>query len=349
MIRTENLAITIGEFQLRRISVSVERGQYLIILGPPGSGKSVFLQCLCGLRHISEGKIFMSDREVTHIEPRLRSIGYVPQDYALFPHLNVRENIAFGLRGRDGASGKVDRISRMLDIRYLLKRDVLNLSGGEKQRVALARAIVMEPEVLLLDEPVSSLDEATRQDVCELLRDVQMRLNLTVIHVSHNLEEAFSVADRAAIFRGGRVEQVGPISQLLRRPATEFTARFMRCENIFKGEIISHDSQQSISMVEMGGMKLAVPRECHGTVKFMIRPEDVVVESESDAQSNQPNSFVARLVAWRDFGSYVRLHLKCEFDIIANLPRSSLSGLDSEKYPSMQVKFPCSSIHVLYD
>ncbi len=231
MIRTEDMTFSVGTFRLQRLSVEIAQGEYLVMLGPPGSGKTIFLECMCGLKRIESGRIFIDGRNVTNLEPRLRGIGYVPQDYALFPHLSVRRNITFGLRGRRGADEKVTKTADLLGIRQLLARPTSGLSGGEKQRVALARALVLQPKILLLDEPVCALDEVTRQEVCAQLRNIQRKFNLTTVHVSHNLEEAFSVADRAAILHNGVLKQIGTMDELVTRPNSDFVARFMRAEN----------------------------------------------------------------------------------------------------------------------
>jgi len=234
MIRTEDISFRIGTFQLQRLSIDIAKGEYFILLGPPGSGKTLFLECLCGLKKIDSGRIYIDGHHVTNLEPRARGIGYVPQDYALFPHLSVERNIAFGLRVRGynnkDIQTKIAETADLLDIRQLLSRRIHGLSGGEKQRVALARALVLQPKILLLDEPVCALDEVTRQEVCAQLLDIQRRLGLTTIHVSHNLEEAFTVADRAAILNEGKLQQVGPLDELLDKPNSKFVARFMRRE-----------------------------------------------------------------------------------------------------------------------
>ncbi len=234
MIRTEEISFRVGTFQLQRLSINIAKGEYFVLLGPPGSGKTIFLECLCGLKKIGSGQIYIDGRQVTNLEPRARGIGYVPQDYALFPHLSAEQNIAFGLRVRSyqhkDIQARVAETAELLDIRRLLSRRIHGLSGGEKQRVALARALVLQPKILLLDEPVCALDEVTRQEVCVQLLDIQRRLGLTTIHVSHNLEEAFTVADRAAILNEGILQQAGPLDELLDKPNSKFVARFMRRE-----------------------------------------------------------------------------------------------------------------------
>lgn len=230
MIRTEEMSFHIGTFKLQRLNINIAKGEYFILLGPPGSGKTIFLECLCGLKRVSSGQIYIDGHNVTNLEPRTRCIGYVPQDYALFPHLSVEQNITFGLRVHGYSEAKVTETAEMLGIQGLLSRRIQGLSGGEKQRVALARALVLQPKILLLDEPVCALDEVTRQEVCTQLLEIQRQLGLTTIHVSHNLEEAFSVADRAAILKDGTILQIGALDELLDKPNSKFVARFMRRE-----------------------------------------------------------------------------------------------------------------------
>jgi len=340
MIRAERLSFSIGEFRLQQLSLEVGRGKYFVLLGPPGSGKTVFLECLCGLRRPESGRIWLDGREVTALEPRARDIGYVPQDYALFPHLSVERNIAFGLRaGRDGAAdtaGKVARTAEMLGIGHLLGRGISGLSGGEKQRTALARALVMEPKVLLLDEPVCALDESTRQSICGMLRRVQRRLELSVVHVSHNLEEAFSVADEAAILNEGVLQQAGTLDELLRRPRNEFVARFMRCENIFSNEI----------GLELGGLAASVDGR-EDNVRVMIRPEDVLVLPAGDKGRGGVNEFGARLLGWRDHGGYVRLELEGPVQLVAHLTHAAFRELGSGRSRDFVVVLRPEYVHVL--
>jgi len=333
MIRTEQISFGIGDFRMERFSLEIARGQYFVLLGPPGSGKTVFLECLCGLKRIGSGKIFIDGRNVTRLEPRARNIGYVPQDYALFPHLRVERNIGFGLRTQGYTSAeigaKVGRAAEMLGISHLLNRNVGGLSGGEKQRTALARALVMEPKVLLLDEPVCALDESTRHSVCALLSDVQRKLGLTVVHVSHNLEEAFSVADMAAIVNQGALQQIGSLDELLRKPDNEFVARFMRCENVFAD-----------------GAALPASGPHSGKPKMMIRPEDVLVLPPSEHDSNNANEFRVHLVRWRNYGGYVRVELAGAVDLVAHLTHPAFARLDAKHYGDCIAVVRPEDIHV---
>ncbi|MHC4540517.1 MAG: ATP-binding cassette domain-containing protein, partial [Planctomycetota bacterium] len=295
----------------------------------------------------ASGRIHIAEHDVTELEPRTRGIGYVPQDYALFPHLSVEENIAFGLRVHGCARVNVTETANLLGIRHLLRRPIEGLSGGEKQRVALARALVLKPKVLLLDEPVCALDEVTRQDVCAQLLRIQRQLGLTTVHVSHNLEEAFSVADRAAILHQGVLQQVGSLDTLLRKPKSEFVARFMRCENILEARVKEQNPSGSNTVVEIAALELQIPGCRSGKVQFMIRPEDVQVRCGSAPDGRSENTFSLTLVRWRDCGGYVRAELTGPVNLVAHMTHGAFAGLKAKHQPSVVVQMGLEHIHVL--
>jgi len=347
MIRAEDISFHIGTFKLEGLSLDIAGGEYFVLLGPPGSGKTIFLECLCGLKKVESGRLYIGNRDVTGLEPRMRGIGYVPQDYALFPHLSVERNIAFGLNAHGRAETQVTQIAEMLGIRHLLARRIQGLSGGEKQRVALARALVLEPKVLLLDEPVCALDEVTRQEVCAQLLGLQRQLGLTTIHVSHNLEEAFSVADRAAILHKGVLQQAGSLDNLLRKPRSEFVARFMRCENIFEARAARQDASGPNTTVELAGVELLIPGRHSSKVLLVIRPEDVLVRCGSEVDDQGENTFSATLVRSRDCGGYVRAELAGPVNIVAHMTHGAFAGLKAEHQPGVVVRLGPEHMQVL--
>jgi len=331
VIRTEGLSYSIGDFRLSDIDLEVARGEYFVLMGPPGSGKSILLECLCGLNRARAGRILIDGRDVTGLEPRDRGIGYVPQDNALFPHRSVAGNICFGLRARGfnrrQARQRAHEVADLLGIRHLMARRVTGLSGGEKQRVALARALVMEPKVLLLDEPVSTLDEATRYLICGELRRLQRRFDVTTLHVSHNLEEALSVADRAGILHQGKFQQTGTLDELLRRPQTEFVARFMRCENVFAGEAGPTNDAAGRSTVRVGEVTFKASGRHEGQVKIMIRSEHLRLVCTGCAGSGEQTAQPVKLVGIEDRGAYVRAELDGPVRLIAHLSHTAFAEL----------------------
>lgn len=209
MIRFENISWAAGTFALSGVSFTVPQGSYAVLMGRSGSGKTSLLELLCGLRFPSSGAIWIGDREITNLTPGERGIGYVPQDGALFPTLTVRENIGFALRIRGesgpGSRAAVESLAERLGIAGVLDRKPQHLSGGERQRVALARALAAKPTVLVLDEPLSALDEELREDLARLLKEIQRDLKLTTLHVTHHRQEAAQLADHVLRLEHGSV------------------------------------------------------------------------------------------------------------------------------------------------
>lgn len=217
MVNGTSIALTgvefsIGDFDLRVHELAVRAGEYFVVTGPNGAGKTQLLRLIAGLSRARSGEVRIGARAITNLPPWQRSVGYVPQDSTLFPNRDVRGNISFGLevRGRspEQIDAEVERVAEMLGIGSLLARRVQGLSGGEQQKVSLARALIIEPDVLLLDEPVSAIDQQNRDGLCRRLRSVQRELGISTIHVAHNRAEIELVADRFARMDGGRIQTI---------------------------------------------------------------------------------------------------------------------------------------------
>ena len=209
MIRIENLIASLGDFRLEVDELRVEKGEYLVILGPSGVGKTILIHTISGIIKPDKGKIIVNGRDVTRLPPEKRGIALVPQDYALWPHMTVLENIIYGLRIRgiplSDSVGKARKLAELLDISHILDRKPDTLSGGEKQRVALARALIVEPEVLLLDEPLASLDPSTRLKGRGLIKRLHKEVGFTALHVTHSILDALLLADRISYMYEGRL------------------------------------------------------------------------------------------------------------------------------------------------
>ena len=217
------------------ITLDIARGEIVALLGPSGSGKTTMLRLLAGFETPDGGRIVVEGEDVTTTTPARRRFGMVFQHYALFPHLDVGENVAFGLRGQADAAQKAGEALRLVDLAGFERRKVQELSGGQQQRVALARALAPEPRVLLLDEPLSNLDPALRERTRRELRQLIKRVGITTVFVTHEQEEAFDLGDRIAVLSAGRLEQVGAPDELYERPATLFVATFVGRANVFRG------------------------------------------------------------------------------------------------------------------
>ncbi len=219
MLTIEQLCVTAGAFQVRDVSMQVADGEYFVVMGPTGSGKSLVIKAVCGLIPVASGTIILDGEDITWAEPRLRKVGYVPQNSDLFPHLTVERNLTFPLEvaGESLADARrgIEKIVDVLALAPLLERSVTTLSGGERQKVALGRALARKPRLLLLDEPVSALDDPSRRDVSRTLLETRKAFGIMTMHVCHNTEEAKILADRLGVFRAGRLVRVGSYAELV--------------------------------------------------------------------------------------------------------------------------------------
>jgi len=343
MIRVRGLCLRIGAFALRDLSLGVPAGDYFILLGPTGSGKTLFIECLCGLLRPDAGAIEIDGRDVTRLAPRLRGIGYVPQHQGLFPHLTVADNIAFPLKARAVPPAEIAAstapLIELLGIGGLVERWPAHLSGGERQKVALARALASRPKVLLLDEPVSALDEAGRERLCADLRRIHQQLRVTTLHVSHSVEEALSVGSRAGLLRDGTVIQTGPLADLLRRPKSEFVARFFRTENILAAT--ATPLPQGGCELAFAGHRLRAHVRGEGTVTFVVRPESLAVHPVDHAA---PNSLSATLKRLSDRGPYLRLEFDAGVPLVAYVTAGAQGYAEGSPY---RIALPPEAIHIL--
>lgn len=323
MIEVRHLSITLGEFTLRDVNLAVAEGEYMVIMGPTGSGKTVLVECIAGLYRPQEGEIWIGDRRVEAEPPEKRNVAYVPQDYCLFPHMTVRRNIGYGMRLRGFSTERqretTQRLAQLLGIEAILDRRPAHLSGGEQQRVALARALAVDPQILLLDEPLAALDAHTRESLCDMLKDLQQKLGVTTIHVSHNLEETMRVADRVAVFGEGTIIQVGDIETVLMRPASTTVARLVGATNIIAGCGRREGSQ---TFFQAGRLRLPCPEVPEGPCTLIARPEALLLRKV--AGEAQPNDGLATVVGCVPGGPVVWVHLKLDDHHL----RSCLSAFD---------------------
>lgn len=231
MLRVENLKVCNGPFCLKNIKLSLKGGEYLVILGPSGSGKTTLLETLAGFKIPKEGKITLKGKDITFLPPEERNISLLFQDYLLFPHLSVYENIAFGLKRKEKNKKKVEQkvrsLASLLGIESLLNKKPQSLSGGQKQRVALARALAYEPKVLLLDEPFSALDPENREKLRPFVKRWAKERKVPVLHVSHDFTDAKKLADRVALIHNGEILQVAPFEEILKKPKNKRVKEFL--------------------------------------------------------------------------------------------------------------------------
>jgi spermidine/putrescine transport system ATP-binding protein len=284
-VRIEGLRKEFGDVvAVQGIDLQVQAGEFFTLLGPSGCGKSTTLRMIAGLETPTSGDVFLSEDPVTHLPANKRGTSIVFQEWALFPHMTVEENVSFGLEMKGVPKPeREDRVKRVLDLVELPgheDRGANELSGGQKQRVAMARSIVQEPDVLLLDEPLASLDRALRERLQVELKNLQEELGITFIHVTHDQEEALTMSDRIAVMNEGQIEQVGEVTDLYEHPESRFVAEFLGETNLFDGELTVADGQATlVDDVEVTLDEAMLPEdgEYGSHVAYTIRPENVKV------------------------------------------------------------------------
>lgn len=294
-----------GTIALHPTDLHVQAGEILVLLGPSGCGKTTLLRTIAGLTFVdTNGQVLFDDKDVTSLPVTKRRIGMVFQSYALFPNMNVWDNVAYGLKVRRVEkrliADKVTQMLTMFDLTDYAKRKIAQLSGGQAQRVALARAIITDPDVLLLDEPLSALDALLRE---RLRNDIQQRLkqlNITAVYVTHDQQEAMAIADRIAVMNAGKIEQIGTPEQLYLQPKTPFVADFIGQINLLVGSV-----NENVLTLDGGG-QLTLPETTNTSTTWAIRPEDVRFANDAEPLAESLQATVTQCVF---LGDRTRVHL----------------------------------------
>ncbi|OEU83299.1 MAG: hypothetical protein BA865_03930 [Desulfobacterales bacterium S5133MH4] len=348
MIIMKHVSLHVGSFHLHEINLHVRKGEYFVIVGPTGSGKSSVLNCIAGHYEIDSGDLWVDGKRSNSVAVEERDIGYVFQDGLLFPHLNVHKNIAFGLKlrkngGRDGVENRISNICKLFGISGLVERSVYNLSGGEKQRIALARSMICEPKAMLLDEPFSSVDRNTAEKLMIEFRRIQRQTQQTVVHVTHNQEEAMMLADRICVMNDGRFIQTGTPMEILRRPNSEFVADFFGAHNIFRGTTMI---EGGLSRIEYEGNYIYSNEQRTGDVVFSVRPEDVVI-SLNNTQANGRNNYTGSVKQIVDRGIIIQILVDIGFPVVNYSLRNSFLHMGLKVGDSVNVSFEESAVHII--
>lgn len=297
MLKLEAAAARAGTFTLKPLDLEIASGECHALLGPSGAGKSTVLELIVGFRELQSGRILINGKDVARVPVERRNIGFLPQRLALFPHLNVVENILYGIRcRRKPTPADWDGIASLMEamgLTSLQRRKPTQLSGGERQRVALARALAQSPEVLILDEPFSALNEALRRELWRLLKDLQRRYGVTTLMVTHDLEEAYFFGQRVHILIDGRLQQSGRRSSVFNRPATLEVARFLDIPNLFPGKVIRKDDRVTVLDLKSLGIEIALRSSTAENAALRvgddaivgIRPEFVLLDKNGQFDS----------------------------------------------------------------
>jgi molybdate/tungstate transport system ATP-binding protein len=284
-------------FGLREITLAVPQGEYFVLLGPSGAGKSLLLELIAGFHAPDAGRILLAGRDVTRTPPEQRGIGFVYQDSMLFPHHTPRQNIAYGPRLRrrppSEVASIVERLAAMLRISHVLDRDPAELSGGERQRVAIARALAVQPDLLLMDEPLGALDPLTQAALRAELKRLHGEAGLTVLHVTHDQAEARELGRRIGVLDAGRLLQVGEAAEVFERPGSTFVAEFMGSTNIYEGLASAHDG---VTFFRSGGVEMVSTSLLEGPARAVVRPENVLISVEP-VKTSARNQLAGRVAA----------------------------------------------------
>lgn len=347
MIEIKDLSIKLGEFTLEDIDLFVKPGEYFCILGPTGSGKTILLETIAGIYRPDNGSIVISGTEVSCLAPKDRNISVVYQDFMLFPNMDVKKNIAFGLHykrvGRSQIAELVEDTADMLGIKHLLDRLPLTLSGGEKQRTAIARAIITEPKLLLLDEPLSALDTVTKKKLRQELSRIHQLKKTTTIHVTHSFEEAFVLSDRIAVMHDGKILQVGTPDEVFSKPNSRFVADFVGVENLFHGKAII---QGDLTEISVGGLNVISSTLKSGDVSVSVRTEDIFISKEP-IESIASNSFSGTLIEMSRMRSTVKLVIDAGILFRAVLTKRTCDEMDLSIGEKVYLTFKASAVHII--
>ena len=276
------------------LNLTIENGELFTLLGPSGCGKTTLLRMIAGFNSIEGGDFFFGETRINDMEPSKRNIGMVFQNYAIFPHLTVRDNVAFGLKQRKVAKEELetrtDEYLKLMQIDQFADRKPDQLSGGQQQRVALARALVINPDVLLMDEPLSNLDAKLRVDMRQAIRDIQRRIGITTVYVTHDQEEAMTISDHIAVMNLGEIQQVGSPKELYHKPHNEFVANFIGKTNLIDAKIIKENNK---TFLQIGEYKLELQEYDHvepQDVRVSIRPEEFIKDESGVIEATVDDS-----------------------------------------------------------
>ncbi len=345
-IVVKNISLNLGAFALHDISFEFDSGETFVILGPSGAGKSVLLETLAGFYHPDAGQIRIGGRDVTTMPPEARRIGFMFQDYALFPHLTVMQNVQFPQRADPS---RVREVLARLGLEHLTDRKPVNLSGGEKQRVALARALAADPALFLFDEPLSALDARTRDTLREELKTLLRQLGVPAIYVTHDQAEALVLADRIAVLRDGRLQQTGRPAEVFNAPANEFVANFVGVETMLPAQIMKV-SDNFVSMTVGDKTLYALDRGVDRTLRSVlacIRPEDVALSHSPSSDAGARNQFTARVVSVSTLGPLFKIALDAGFPLVAYAAKQLYLDLKLSPGASVTASIDATAIHLI--
>lgn len=353
MLSVRQISKAFPGFGIKDISFEVQKGQYFVLLGASGVGKSVLLATIAGLIRPDAGQVFLDGKDITDEKIQKRKIGLVFQNSVLFPHMTVYDNIAYPLRCRKLKKFQIrERVAKLAEevaVTHLLGARPQTLSGGESQRVSLARAMASEPQCLLLDEPISSLDTKSRAQMRALLRELNARGEQQIVHVTHDYTEAVSLGTHIAVIEGGRIAQVGTVEEIFQRPKSEFVARFVGIRNFFKGQLEGSDGgQANLRVFRTDGLSFSVLTGSRGGDGFVcIRSEDITIckaASRTSARNNFEGTIVDIVRMWPGVEVIVEIGLGKPVEVAALITAESMKALGLRCGRKVWLSFKASAV-----
>lgn len=350
MLKLQDISVKLGDFQLNNINLELEKGDYYVLLGKSGVGKTVLLEIIAGLIKPDSGRVFLHQQDITHEKIQNRKVGIVFQDYSVFPHLTVKQNIAYPL-SRKLSGGKninkqqkeslIHEYAELVNVSHLLNRGTQNLSGGELQRVALARMLVSKPECLLLDEPLASLDVQLKGGLRNLLRQINQS-GVTILHVTHDYEEAIALSNKVAVMHEGEIIQKGFTKEVFQKPANEFVANFTGIKNFF----IAKFSPVNTAKIN-GALEIHVSnKELIDNGKIIIRGEEIILSNEK-MESSATNNFEGKIKQIIPYLTNHEVIVDIGVDIIVVISEESLHRFNFKEGSDVWVSFKSSAIKII--
>jgi molybdopterin-binding protein len=353
MLEIRNLIKNYGEFKIAGVNLIVQKNDYFVILGVSGAGKTLLLELIAGLVTPDNGEIYLEGRDITHEKIQKRQVGMVFQDHAIFPHMSVRENITYGLKkklpDKKDFTASILKLTNEMSISHLLDRKPETLSGGELQRVALARTLASHPKLLLLDEPLASLDVQIRSEMRKLLRQIHQS-GQTIIHVTHDYEEALSLATKVVVIHKGAIIQDGTAEEVFHHPKSAFVANFTGIKNFFPVTLIRSGNYTAEKLVEakihdrLSVYLLTDSRKTEGFI--IIRGEDIII-SNTKIETSAVNCLQGTIIDIHPGIHGMELHIDCGIDLVAVISKQSLTALNLYEGKNIWISFKASAVKYL--
>lgn len=357
-MNVKNLFLKKGDFSLENISFDIPAGKTAVILGPSGAGKSLLLEALAGFYQLASGQIFVAGKNITTLKPEERNVGFMFQDYALFPHYNVKQNILFSARFKKKKTSmfSLEYILNLLHITHLQERSIHDLSGGERQRVALARALYSEPEFFLFDEPMAALDRKLKKELCLEFRNILHQMNCTTLYVTHDQLEAGVLGDLVFLMEEGNLIQKGTWKEIYNYPAVPAAARLIGIENIFLGTVIAAAQNREYWQIFLSGSSQTLTvksSDCFAVdeiIQIGIADESIFFHWQYEVESEMENVLTVKIqdiVPWENF--LYRLTLTGMVPLIKYLPQSLFAEKQMVIGHEIKIYIPMNQIYIWHD